>query len=53
MEEQHHMYYHISDLQKTFEKAYQDGFRDGIEFVIRISKDEKILRVFKDGNILT
>lgn len=47
------MYYHISDLQKTFEKAYQKGFRDGIEFMIQLSKDEKVIKVFKDGNILT
>ena len=46
------MYYHISDLQKTFEKAYQVGFKDGIDFVIRLSKDEKVLKVFKDGTIL-
>lgn len=50
--EEHQMYYHISDLQKTFEKAYQAGFKDGIDFVIRLSKDEKVLKVFKDGNIL-
>lgn len=48
----HQMYYHISDLQKTFEKAYQTGFWDGIEFMIRLSKDEKVIKVFKDGNIL-
>ena len=50
--EDHQMYYHILDLQKTFEKAYQAGFKDGIEFVIRLSKDEKVLKGFKDGNIL-
>lgn len=51
--EDHQMYYHISDLQKTFEKAYQTGFKDGIAFVFQLSKDEKVLKVFKDGNILT
>ena len=50
--EDHQMYYHISDMEKTFEKAYQAGFRDGIEFMIKLSKDEKIIKVFKDGNIL-
>lgn len=50
--EEHQMYYHISDLQKTFEKAYQKGFLDGIEFMIKLSKDEKVIKVFKDGNIL-
>lgn len=48
----HQMYYHISDMQKTFEKAYQAGFKDGVEFVIKLSKDEKVLKVFKDGDIL-
>ena len=50
--EDHQMYYHISDMQKTFEKAYQQGFRDGIEFMLQLSKDEKVIKVFKDGNIL-
>ena len=50
--ENHQMYYHISDMQKTFEKAYQQGFRDGIEFMLQLSKDEKVIKVFKDGNIL-
>ena len=50
--EEHQMYYHISDLQKTFEKSYQKGFLDGIEFMIKLSKDEKVIKVFKDGNIL-
>ena len=50
--EEHQMYYHISDMQKTFEKAYQAGFRDGIEFMIKLSKDEKVIKVFKDGDIL-
>ena len=50
--EDHQMYYHISDMQKTFEKAYQAGFRDGIEFMIELSKDDKVIKVFKDGNIL-
>ena len=49
--EDHQMNY-ISDLQKTFEKAYQKGFLDGIEFMIKLSKDEKVIKVFKDGNIL-
>lgn len=26
------MYYHILDLQKTFEKAYQEGFKDEKSF---------------------
>ena len=50
--EDHQMYYHISDMEKTFEKAYQAGFRDGIEFMIKLSKDVKVIKVFKDGNIL-
>lgn len=50
--EDNQMYYHILDMQKTFEKAYQAGFRDGIEFMIKLSKDEKVIKVFKDGNIL-
>ena len=32
-------------------KAYQAGFRDGIEFMIKLSKDEKVIKVFKDGDI--
>ena len=41
--EDHQMYYHISDMQKTFEKAYQAGFRDGIEFMIKLSNCSKII----------
>ena len=51
MEDQQ-MYYHILDMQKTFEKAYQAGFRDGIEFMIKLSKDDKVIKVFKDGDLL-
>ena len=43
--------YIIDDLQKTFERGYRRGFYDGIQFLLDLSKDEKILKVFKDGNI--
>ena len=49
MEEDQRCY--ILDMQKTFEKAYQAGFRDGILFMIELSKDNKIIKVFKDGDL--
>lgn len=41
----------LDDLQKTYERAYRRGFYDGIQFLLDISKDDKILKVLKDGNI--
>ena len=43
--------YLLSELLKTYEIAYRQGFLDGIQFILDISKDDKILKVFKDGNI--
>lgn len=43
---------HLDELQRTYERAYRRGFYDGIEFLLDISKDDKILKVFKDGNLL-
>ena len=42
---------HLDELKKTYESAYRRGFYDGIEFLLTLSKDDKILKVFKDGNI--
>lgn len=42
----------LNELLKTYEIAYRQGFLDGIQFILDISKDNKILKVFKDGGIL-
>lgn len=42
---------HLEDLKRTFESAYRRGFYDGMQFLLSLSKDDKILKVFKDGNI--
>ncbi len=42
---------HLDELQRTYERAYRRGFYDGIQFLLDISKDDEILKVFKDGNI--
>ena len=42
---------HLDELQRTYERAYRRGFYDGIQFLLDIAKDGKILKVFKDGNI--
>ena len=44
--------YLLNELLKTYEIAYRQGFLDGIQFILDISKDDKILKVFKDGDIL-
>lgn len=42
---------YLDDLQRTYERAYRRGYYDGIQFLLDMSKDDKILKVFKDGNI--
>lgn len=49
MDEKDRIY--LDDLLRTYERAYRHGFSDGIQFLLDISKDDKILKVFKDGNI--
>ena len=42
---------YLEQLQRTYERAYKRGFYDGIQFLLDMSKDDKILKVFKDGHI--
>lgn len=42
---------HMDELQRTYERAYRRGFYDGIQFLLDLAKDNKILKVFKDGDI--
>lgn len=42
---------HLDELQRTYERAYRRGYYDGIQFILDSLKDEKLLKVFKDGNI--
>lgn len=42
---------HLDELQRTYERAYRRGFYDAIQFILDVSTDDKIIKVFKDGNI--
>lgn len=50
MDEKDRIY--LDDMLRTYERAYKHGFSDGIQFLLDILKDDKILKVFKDGNTL-
>lgn len=49
MDEKDRIY--LDEMLRTYERAYRRGFYDGIQFLLDMSKDDKILKVFKDGNI--